>query len=69
MVAVAAGHSDIVKMLLDVTADPNTANGDGFTPLIMASTKGFAGTANGHQSLLCLLLSKTRHLGFCPSNI
>ena len=43
MVAVAAGHSDIVKTLLDVTADPNTWNGDGFTPLIMASTKGFAG--------------------------
>jgi hypothetical protein len=35
-VAVAAGHSDIVRLLLDRGGDPNALEGEGVTPLVAA---------------------------------
>ena len=41
MLAVAAGHDAVVKMLLDHKADPNqAAPGEGRTPLILAAVSG-----------------------------
>jgi hypothetical protein len=35
-VAVVAGHPDVVRLLLDKGADPNTLEGEGLTPLVAA---------------------------------
>jgi uncharacterized protein len=48
--SVTAGHTEIVKWLLDRGLDPNYRYGPGFTPLLSAA-------ANGHLEIVTLLLS------------
>jgi ankyrin repeat protein len=48
--AVASGHTEIVKWLLEIGADPNYRYGPGYSPLLTAA-------ANGHLEIVKMLLA------------
>ncbi|VDI09302.1 Hypothetical predicted protein [Mytilus galloprovincialis] len=52
------GHTDIVKLLLDMNPDVDLCDKSGCCPLQMAST-------NGHLEIVRMLLKKTPEIDLC----
>lgn len=59
--AAGAGHVPVCNVLLSARANPNVANLEADTPLLVAARRGYSGVVEVHLCQICLVKAPLNH--------